>query len=73
MGHTPPDLKQLLGDSYKSDYDMASQSPRQRGRKASAVHGSHVVVETWGHMRKLQGRAYDPALIPTGVSAHEIQ
>ena len=42
------------------------------GRHFRAVRGQRVVVERWGHMRSLHGRAYDPALFPAGVKIDEI-
>jgi hypothetical protein len=68
-----PDLAPLLG-SYTGEYEEAlKQTPRQRGRRSSTIKGARVVVEKWGHMRNLQGRAYAPALIPAGVSINEIK
>jgi hypothetical protein len=37
------------------------------------LKANNVVVEKWGHMRNLQGRAYAPALMPQGVSVDEIR
>jgi hypothetical protein len=72
-GRTHPDLTPLLG-SYAGEYQEAlQQTPRQPGRRHLQVKTDRVVVEKWGHMRKLQGRAYVPALIPTGVSLDEIK
>lgn len=68
-----PDLTQLLG-SYKDEYQKAlQQSPRKPGRKPLQVKSQGVVVEKWGHMRNLRGRAYAPALIPPGVNVDEIK
>jgi hypothetical protein len=67
-----PDLRVLLG-SYFPDYQAAERAgPRRHGRRPRVLRGSAVVVETWGHMRKLGGRAYAASLLPAGVSAHEI-
>jgi hypothetical protein len=72
-GLTHPDLAQLLG-SYTGEYRQAlKQTPRTQGRRHFQVKTNRVVVEKWGHMRNLQGRAYDPALIPSGVSIDEIK
>ena len=73
-GLTYPDLTPLLG-SYAGEYQEAlQQTPRQPGlRRHHAVRTDRVVVEKWGHMRNLQGRAYAPALIPPGVSIDEIK
>jgi hypothetical protein len=68
-----PDLTPLLG-SYAVEYKEAlKQTPRKYGRRFSQVRTDRVVVEKWGHMRHLQGRAYAPALIPSGVSIDEIK
>ena len=72
-GLVHPDLKTLLG-SYAGEYqDAKQQAPRKHGQRRLRVETDRVVVETWGHMRNLQGRAYLPALLPQGVSANEIK
>lgn len=73
-GPAYPDLKPLLG-SYAADYQKAlRETPRNRGRRhQSIVKTDRVVVEKWGTMRDLQGRAYAPALIPPGVTIDEIK
>jgi len=68
-----PDIDQLLG-SYSNEYHKALQrTPRQKGSRHLHVEASGVIVEKWGHMRDLHGRAYAPALIPSGVSVDEIR
>ena len=68
-----PDLTALLG-SYAGEYRTALQHvQRQRGSRHRKVETEQIVVEKWGHMRNLQGRAYVPALIPSGVSIDEIK
>jgi hypothetical protein len=73
-GLVHPDLTPLLG-SYAGEYKEAlRQTPRKPGRSPyNKVRTDRVVVEKWGHMRNLQGRAYAPALIPPGVSVDEIK
>jgi hypothetical protein len=73
-GLTYPNLTPLLG-SYHSEYQQAlRQETRKPGiQRYHAVRTDGVVVEKWGHMRNLQGRAYAPALIPPGVSIDEIK
>ena len=73
-GLTHPDLKPLLG-SYAGEYEAAlKRTPPKPGISRSArVETDRVVVEKWGQMRNLQGRAYAPDLIPPGVSADEIR
>ncbi len=68
-----PDLDQLLG-SYIDEYRKAQQeTPRTLGQRRIQLKTNRIFVEKWGHMRNLQGRAYDPALIPSGVSIDEIK
>lgn len=72
-GLMEPDLTQLLG-SYASDYlNALAKSARRHGSRQLQVKTRTVVVEKWGHMRSLQGRAYAPDLIPSGVSIDEIR
>jgi hypothetical protein len=71
-GYAPPDLTQLLGE-YSEEYTAAlKKSSRARGRRQQQIVGNNVVVERWGRMRDLHGRAYIPALIPRGVAINEI-
>ena len=72
-GPTIPDLAQLLG-SYQAEFRNAllAQS-KSFGRGPAAVHNSDLVVETGGHMRAFQGRAYVNSLLPSGVSPELIK
>lgn len=71
-GLVHPDLRVLLG-SYEQEYRTAQRKqPRKQGRRQTRVKTERLVVETWGHMRNLQGRAYLPGLVPEGVSLYEI-
>jgi len=72
-GMVHPELATLLG-SYAGDYDAARKAARPApGKRFSQVRTDRVVVEKWGHMRNLRGRAYAPALIPEGVNVDEIR
>lgn len=72
-GLAPPDLALLLG-SYADEYRQAlRRNERKPGRRQIQVRADRLVVEQWGQMRNLQGRAYVPALIPPGVSHDEIR
>lgn len=72
-GLTHPDLTQLLG-SYTAEYRKAlQQTPRKPGYRRLQVKTDRIVVEKWGRMRNLRGRAYVPALIPPEVSVDEIK
>jgi hypothetical protein len=72
-GLTHPDLTQLLGP-YLAEYDEALRQGRGTGdRSRFQLKTKGLVVEKWGHMRDLQGRAYAPELIPSGVKVDEIR
>jgi hypothetical protein len=71
-GLTEPDLETLLGTYALAWREADRQTPRFPGHRARAVVTPRLVVERWGHMRHMQGRAYDPGLIPPGVRADEI-
>lgn len=72
-GMTHPDFDTILG-AYASEFWTAKQArPRKHGQKRLKIQSDRVVVETWGHMRNLQGRAYLPALVPEGVAIDEIR
>jgi hypothetical protein len=72
-GYVHPDLTQLLG-TYWGEYTVAQKKAvRTFGRKRQQLTTDNIVVEKWGHMRNLQGRAYVQSLIPAGVSIDEIK
>jgi hypothetical protein len=72
-GLVHPDLTELLG-SYAGEYqDVLRQTPRKQGRRQLQVKTNRVVVQKWGHIRDMKGRAYAPDLIPPGVSIDAIK
>ena len=72
-GLSHPDLTTLLG-TYVGEYQQAlQQTTGQKGKRHLQVKTNRAVVEKWGHMRNMQGRAYIPALIPSGVNIDEIK
>lgn len=72
-GVAQPDLGVLLG-SHAAEYRQAVRRSRgARARRSQRVAGEHVVVETWGHQRHLQGRAWLPAELPSGVAVDAIR
>ena len=72
-GNAYPDLSELLG-SYGDEYAAARQKAvRKPGHRRQRLVTDNMVVETWGHMRNLRGRAYLPGLLPTGVTVDAIK
>jgi hypothetical protein len=72
-GPTLPDLTQLLG-SYRAEFrDTLLAQPKSFSRRPVAVHNTDLVVETGGHIRAFQGRAYVNSLLPAGVSPETIK
>lgn len=72
-GLNHPDLSRLLG-SYTGEYqDALRQTPHKPGRRRLQVKTNRIIVEKWGHMRNLRGRAYVPSLIPPGVTVDDIK
>lgn len=71
--HHPP-MAALLG-RYQGEYRDAFLQRRQGrpGRGPIRVVQADLVVELGGHFRRLRGRAFDPGLLPPGVSADEIR
>jgi len=72
-GLSPPDLGPLLG-GYASEYRQAARRAAGRpGHRYRKLETPHLVVESFGHMRDLGGRAYAPSLFPPGVTPDEIR
>ena len=72
-GDVQPDLAPILGERLEEFSLRLAQGPRRRGRFAGqTVKAKDFVVETFGHMRAMRGRAYIPSLFPAGMTANEI-
>jgi hypothetical protein len=72
-GIVHPDLSVLLG-RYAGGWRAAREAaPPSRSRRRGRVVTADVIVETWGHMRHLGGRALAPALRPPGVPDEAIR
>jgi hypothetical protein len=71
-GLTEPDLETLLGTYAPTWREAVRQTARSPGHRSRAVVMPRLVIERWGQMRHMQGRAYDPVLLPPGVRADEI-
>jgi len=74
QGPFVPEMRMLLG-SYFEQYSRAARAHREShvGRVPLDIWESGLVVQNAGHMRSFSGRAYDPGLLPEGVSADDIR
>jgi hypothetical protein len=71
-GPAAPDLQRLLGNQF-AVYTTALTTRTRLGLQRSVrVATSVLVVESDGHLRHFTGRAYLPALLPSGLSMAEI-
>lgn len=68
-GPRPPDLRSAFGAYYLEYLDARPGRVLRNERLVT----DHLVVETWGHMRDVHGRAYLPSLVPQGVSLDAIR
>jgi hypothetical protein len=72
-GPMVPDLQRLLGTNF-AEYTRALAALKQPGlHRSLRVASSSLVVESGGHLRAYSGRAYLPALIPSGTSAADFR
>ena len=71
QGPFKPDLRQLFGRYF----DIYTRAPRSAGstRARMAIDLQDLVVRSGGHMRSYSGVAYVPGLMPTGVTAGDLQ
>jgi hypothetical protein len=74
QGPFMPSMQRLLG-TYFEHYSQAAKAQRKSrvGRRPLDIQEPGLVVQSAGHMLAFSGRAYDPGLLPTGVTAIDIQ
>jgi hypothetical protein len=58
-----PDLRELLGAHFA---ELANRD-RRGGHNRMTVTGADLVVQSSGHRRSFEGRAWIPSLLPAGV------
>ena len=69
-GPTLPNLKQLLGNYFQQ---LSAPTTAHTGLRNTSIRSSDVVIQSHGHMRAFQGRAFIPALMPSTVQENQIQ
>ena len=67
-----PNLKQILGVFFLK-FSEAARAESRTTRSHLVVRQPEFVLESAGHMRSYYGRAYDPALLPAGVSVDDLR
>lgn len=72
-GPVMPDLQQLLGANFAAYVNAVAASQQTGLRRSLRIATSDLVVESAGHMRAYQGRAYLPALVPSGTNVSELR
>jgi len=69
-----PEMHRILAKRFELySLEMQKRDIRMFGRSALNIRAPLLVVQTVGHMRAYNGRAYDPSLLPAGVSIDEIR
>jgi hypothetical protein len=69
-----PDLRQVLGDRFdRYQAALKANQHARRGRGAVVIDEPDLVVQISGHQRAFNGRAYVPALVPSGVQLAAIR
>jgi hypothetical protein len=72
-GPAVPDLQRLLGTNFAAYTKTLRESNRSGRQRSLQMASSELVVESGGHLRAYVGRAYLPALIPTGTPASDLR
>jgi Protein of unknown function (DUF2844) len=69
-----PSMRQLLGNYFLA-YSEAAQAQvgRRVGRQRLKISEPSLAVLAGGHMLDYWGRAYDPQLVPSGVTTDDIR
>lgn len=72
-GPTIPDLRQLLGERYFTEFQEAATAHPRYGRGPLLIETPNLVFQQTGHLRDFHGRAYLPRLLPSGATADAIR
>lgn len=71
-GPFQPDLRTLLGDHFATMTAEAARRPRA-GHSQLHIERPEVTIESTGHMRAYEGRAWINARLPAGFSTQDIE
>jgi hypothetical protein len=68
-----PDMRQLLAGYFDQFAQGQAQASSHRGRRLLEIDQPNLVVQSAGRPRAFAGRAYDPQLLPPGVTPEQIR
>lgn len=69
-GRFHPDERNILGANYLNQYKRRENRAKIKGQRNSLnLKENNLIVKKSGHMGHLNGKAYDPNLVPAGVNA----
>ncbi|MEP6883307.1 MAG: DUF2844 domain-containing protein [Gammaproteobacteria bacterium] len=72
-GPVVPDLQRLLGGHFTT-YSEALAALQQPGlHRSLRIASDGLIVELGGHLRAYTGRAYLPALVPSGIPTADLR
>lgn len=69
----PPNLYMLLGSHYEEYAAAVSAQPHLGLHRNVSIRGQQFVIEQSGHLRAYRGRAYLPALLPSGFALSNLR
>ncbi len=72
-GLSHPDLTQLFGTYYAEYVEAERATPKPKGRAELTVTSQNMKSARFGHMRAVHGKAWIPALVPSGFDLSLIQ
>ena len=72
-GPLPPDLHQLFGDYYARFQAAAAAQVRPGMHRQVSITAGDLVVQSSARTRSFAGVAYIPSLLPSGISAADLQ
>jgi len=72
-GNSHPDLSQILGTYYSEYQNQMERAPRKPGRYPVLLQTPKMTLHQSGHMRSVQGKAYDPSLFPKNFVVENLQ
>jgi hypothetical protein len=73
QGNSHLPLEQILGEQRRSYAEGMLKYRRLPGHRAFAMESGDLVVQKWGQMRQLQGRAYLKSRMPADMNLMDLK